>query len=112
MSIMMTPGRVMYNLGPLDRLPLGEGRTFQIGEAKIALFRTRSGEVFALQAGCPHKNGPLADGMTGDGKVVCPLHGYKFCLASGEPLGNTCAPLKTYNVSLGANGEILLSLDR
>ncbi|GHO84007.1 Rieske (2Fe-2S) protein [Dictyobacter formicarum] len=111
MSIMMTPGRVIYNLGSLDRLPLGEGRTFQIEETRIALFRTRTGEVFALQATCPHKNGPLADGMIGDGKVVCPLHGYKFCLATGEPLGNTCGALKTYEVSLDANGEILLGLD-
>ncbi len=111
MSIMMTPGKVLYNLGPLTRLPLGEGRTFQIGDTAVAIFRTRGGEVFATQATCPHKNGPLADGIVGDSQVICPLHAYKFKLATGEPVGNTCAALKTYPVSFSENGDILLSID-
>jgi nitrite reductase (NADH) small subunit len=111
MSIMMTPGKVLYNLGPITRLPLGEGRTFQIGEVAVAIFRTRSNEIFATQAACPHKNGPLADGIVGDGQVVCPLHAYKFKLATGEPIGNTCSALKTYPVTLSSDGDVLLSVD-
>ncbi len=108
MSIMMTPGKVLYNLGPLTRLPLGEGRTFQIGETTVAIFRTRDNKVFATQATCPHKGGPLADGIIGEGQVICPLHAYKFKLANGEAVGNTCSALKTYPAWLSEDGDILL----
>jgi len=110
MSIMMTPGRVLYNLGPITRLPLGEGRSFLIGDTSVAIYRMRNNEVFATQASCTHRSGPLADGIVGDGKVVCPLHAFKFNLADGEPVGNTCAALKTYPVSISPTGDILLDL--
>lgn len=111
MSIMMAPGKVLYNLGSQTRLPAGEGRTFRVGDVSIAVFRTRNGRFYATQAHCPHKQGPLADGMTGDGQVVCPLHSYKFCLYTGEAVGNSCAALKTYPVFIDEAGDILLSID-
>lgn len=110
MSTMMTPGQLIYNLGPLDRLPPGEGRTFRLGETSVAVFRTRQDEVFGMQATCSHKGGPLADGIIGDGKIVCPLHAFKFTLVSGASVGGTCEALKTYPVSLNERGEILLTL--
>jgi nitrite reductase (NADH) small subunit len=109
--MLMTPGKVLYNLGSLTRIPQGEGRTFRIGDTTVAIFRTRKDEVFATQATCPHKNGPLADGIIGADQVICPLHAYKFQLANGEPVGNTCTALKTYQVSLSEIGDILLNLD-
>ncbi|GCF10613.1 Rieske (2Fe-2S) protein [Dictyobacter arantiisoli] len=111
MSMILKTGQVTYNLGPLARLPHGEGRTFQIGTHSIAVFRTRNDELYATQAACPHKGGPLADGLVGDGKVVCPLHSYKFQLATGASIGNTCAALETYPITLSPDGDILLSLD-
>ncbi len=111
MSEMMTPDKVLYNLGPLTRLPPGEGRTFRIGASAVAVFRTREGRVFATQATCPHKNGPLADGIIGSDQVVCPLHAYKFQLTDGKALGNSCEALKTYPAMLSENGDILLSID-
>jgi len=111
MSIVLPPNKVIYNLGSLNRIPQGEGRTFQVEEAAIAIFHTRSGKVFAVQATCPHKNGPLADGIVGDDKVVCPLHAYKFDLTSGEALGNTCEALKTYTVTVNEQGDLLLTAD-
>jgi nitrite reductase (NADH) small subunit len=111
MSIVLPPNKVIYNLGPLARIPQGEGRTFQVEEAAIAIFHTRNGKVFAVQATCPHKNGPLADGIVGDDKVVCPLHAYKFDLASGEALGNACETLKTYTVTVNEQGDLLLTVD-
>jgi nitrite reductase (NADH) small subunit len=107
----MAPGKIVYNLGPLTRLPVGEGRTFRIGTGYLAVFRTREDKVFATQATCPHKNGPLADGIIGTDQVICPLHAYKFRLTDGAPLGNLCEALKTYPVTLGANGDILLAID-
>ena len=99
-----------YDLGPLVRIPLGEGLTFRVGDVLVAVFRTRDGGVYATQALCPHRAGPLADGLIGAGKVVCPLHGYKFDLATGRPVGNGCEALRTHSVQVGPSGEILLTL--
>lgn len=111
MEITTRLNRTVYNLGPIERLPLGEGQEFRVGEHIVAVFHTRKGAVFATQATCPHKGGPLADGLVGAGKVICPLHAYKFDLTTGQPVGNTCEALKTYSVSLSETGNILLSLD-
>ncbi|MBL8206148.1 MAG: Rieske 2Fe-2S domain-containing protein [Blastocatellia bacterium] len=99
---------VVFNLGNLNRIPLGEGREYQIGDEEIVIFRARDGVVYALQARCPHREGHLADGITGDGKIVCPMHSYKFELATGAPVGNDCQALKTYPVRISQAGEILL----
>jgi nitrite reductase (NADH) small subunit len=111
MSIMLPPDKVIYNLGPLSRIPVGEGRTFQVEETAIAIFHTRSGKVLATQATCPHKSGPLADGIVGADKVICPLHAYKFDLATGAAVGNTCEALKTYTITVSERGDLLLTLD-
>ena len=55
-----------YALGPLDNIPLGEARVFRVDGRDIAVFRCRSGEVFATSAECPHRGGPLADGLVGE----------------------------------------------
>lgn len=98
------------NLGSVERIPLGEGREFDLDGELIAVFRARDGQMYAVQAKCPHRAGALADGIIGGGKVVCPMHSFKFDLATGVPLGNDCAALKTYAVSINGDGEILLSL--
>jgi nitrite reductase (NADH) small subunit len=99
------------NLGPLDQIPLGEGRSFRLpGGEEIAVFRTRTGDLFAVQSHCPHRRGPLADGLIGDGRVVCPLHGYAFRLATGEALREECDALRTYPVSLTPAGELVVEL--
>ena len=108
MMLQATP--VGYNLGPEEQIPIGEGRTVRVRGFQIAVFRTRSGELYATQAACPHKEGPLADGIIGSGKLVCPLHGYRFNLASGEPIGNECQALLTYPIRIAENGDILLEV--
>ena len=99
-----------FDLGPLDRIPLGEGRTFRVGERDVAVFRTRAG-VFATDAVCPHRTGRLADGLVGDGKVICPLHGFKFALATGQPIGNECGVLATYRTTLTSQMHVELWID-
>jgi nitrite reductase (NADH) small subunit len=102
-------GGVRYDLGPIDRIPPGEGQTFLVEGREIAVFRSRtSDELFATQARCPHKQGLLADGIVGDGKVICPLHSYKFDLATGTPLGNSCRSLETYRTEITADRRVLL----
>src|SRR5881396_2165928 len=65
-------GRVVVNLGPAAQIPPGEGRVFQIGRSSLAVFHARNGGVFAIEPSCPHKSGPLADGIIGEHKVICP----------------------------------------
>ncbi len=110
MATTFPPSKVLYNLGSLSRIPAGEGRTFQIEDATVAVFHTRSGKLFATQALCPHRGGPLSDGLVGADKVICPLHAYKFDLASGCAEGQQCERLKTYDITLNARGDVLLSL--
>ncbi len=102
------PSTLPCKLGPLDRVPPGEGKAFEVRGRRVAVFRGRSGELFATQAECPHKGGPLADGIVGGGTVICPLHAYKYDLKNGQPLGNGCPALQTYRVELGMDGEMLL----
>jgi nitrite reductase (NADH) small subunit len=98
-----------FDLGLAAQIPLGEGRTFEVADRSIAVFRTRGGEVFATQGACPHRGGPLADGLVGDGVVVCPLHEWRFDLASGATENGTC-PLTVYPLTVDANGHLLLQL--
>ena len=109
-AIAMEAGRIV-NLGPAERIPLGEGRAFTIGGMRVAVFRPREGGIHATQAECPHKAGPLADGLLGGGVLVCPLHARKWALATGAPVaGNECAALTTYAVSVSAEGDVLVEL--
>ncbi|MGE4094608.1 MAG: Rieske (2Fe-2S) protein [Candidatus Binatia bacterium] len=63
-------------------------------------------QLLATDNHCPHRQGPLADGLVGGGKVVCPLHAWKFDLATGRCLGET-ATIRTYPVR-EVNGHIIL----
>lgn len=100
-----------HDAGPVDRIPLGEGRNVRIAGEEIAIFRTRLGRVYATQAACPHRGGPLADGIVGGSRVICPLHSYAFELATGEPVRDACPALRTYPVTVGEDGMISLRLD-
>ncbi|HEY6552720.1 MAG TPA: Rieske 2Fe-2S domain-containing protein, partial [Vicinamibacteria bacterium] len=96
------------NLGRVEQIPLGEGRAFQVGVERVAVFRPRDGGLFATEAVCPHRQGPLADGLVGGGKVYCPLHGFAFDLTSGRCLNSASAGARTFRVSLSPEGDILL----
>jgi nitrite reductase (NADH) small subunit len=96
-------------IGVITQIPPGEGRNFDIDGVRIAVFHTRAGAVFATQADCPHKGGPLADGLTDENTVICPLHDRIYDFQTGAGLGNDCA-IATYSVRIGDNGAILLRL--
>ena len=98
------------NLGPIDRIPLGEGREFEIAGIAIAVFRSRSGEVYASQAACPHRHAPLADGLLGGSELICPFHGWRFDLATGEPRSAGACAIRTYPVRVW-NGEAIIDFD-
>ena len=70
----------------VDDVPLGEGRAITLDGRRVAIFRSAAG-WFALDAACPHRGGPLADGIVCDNAVICPLHDRRYDLASGAALG-------------------------
>jgi nitrite reductase (NADH) small subunit len=86
-------------VGSVDEIPVGEGRTFSIDGEQIAVFRLRDGSLRAVDAVCPHKGGPLADGLADDRVVVCPLHGYTFDMCTGIEAGGADMSVRSYAVS-------------
>ena len=76
--------KMRIRLGSIDQIPIGHGTCFIVGSHEVAVFRTRSGNLFAIENQCPHLGGPLVDGIVGDNKVICSLHGHKFDLVTGQ----------------------------
>ncbi|MGA9980024.1 MAG: nitrite reductase small subunit NirD [Candidatus Sulfotelmatobacter sp.] len=71
-------------------IPLREGRAVKVGHRDIAIFNL--GDRFlAVDNRCPHKGGPLADGIVSSAAVVCPLHAWKISLETGEGLNSASA---------------------
>jgi nitrite reductase (NADH) small subunit len=108
----MTMSTATYNLGPVACIPLGEGRLFETGDTLIAIFRARDGRVYATEPWCPHRGGPLIDGIVAAGKVVCPLHGSTFDLTTGKPSHSECRAIRTFPVRLSDEDEVLVTMRR
>jgi nitrite reductase (NADH) small subunit len=76
----------------VENIPLREGRAVQVGGQVLAIFNL--GDRFlALENRCPHRGGPLADGIVSAGTVVCPLHAWKVDLATGRVTNQPENPL-------------------
>ncbi|HXX66130.1 MAG TPA: Rieske (2Fe-2S) protein [Polyangiaceae bacterium] len=97
-------------LAPLSEIPQGEGRTFWIASVEIAVFHGRDGRVFATQAQCPHRRGPLADGLLGGTTLICPLHEWTFDLTSGMALQGGCG-IRVYPAAVDGAGDIVLEME-
>jgi nitrite reductase [NAD(P)H] small subunit len=93
----------------IEELPPGLGRSFEIGDRLIAVFRGRNGNVFAVEGRCPHKGGPLADGMLVGEQVVCPLHAFRFDGMSGECEQSGVCPIETYPAEVH-NGAVIVTV--
>ena len=107
---MQTSTLTRLALCQIDDLPVGLGRAFEVGETPIAVFRTRAGKVFATDAFCTHKGGPLADGMLAGDQVVCPYHAFRFDSQTGEcDQANVCA-IATYPVDVAADGGVFITV--
>ena len=97
-------------IGRVSQIPPGEGRNFAVDGLQIAVFHTRSGELFATQPECPHRNGPLADGLLGEDTVVCPLHDRIYNLWTAAELNSECR-LRTYPIRKTSDGTILVIVE-
>jgi nitrite reductase (NADH) small subunit len=74
-------------IGRAADVPMLEGRAVTVAGRRIAVFRTGDG-FHALAGTCPHRGGPLADGIVADSCVTCPLHNWRFDLRTGAGVGD------------------------
>jgi nitrite reductase (NADH) small subunit len=95
----------------VDQIPPREGRLALVGGREIAIFNLVTG-FFAVDNRCPHRGGPLADGIVSGHSVVCPLHAWKIDLEHGtvERPADAGACVRRYDVRVVDN-RILLRLE-
>jgi nitrite reductase (NADH) small subunit len=96
-------------IGALDEIPKLGARVVETAKGDIALFRTADDNVFALRDSCPHKQGPLSQGIVHGHTVTCPLHNWKIDLASGEAQAPDDGCAGNYNVMV-EDGLVYLDL--
>jgi nitrite reductase (NADH) small subunit len=102
----MMPGWI--DIGRVEDLPRRGARVLRGSNPPVAVFRTAEDEVFALVNRCPHRGGPLSEGIVSGRTVACPLHNWVIDLASGAARAPDigCAPTVPVMV---VEGRILLA---
>ena len=100
---------VWTDVGAVTDVPLRGSRRIPTPDGVVAVFRTGDGGIFALKDSCPHKGGPLSQGIVHGHAVACPLHNWSIELATGEPMGadkgKGCTPVIPLRVE---GGRLLL----
>jgi nitrite reductase (NADH) small subunit len=88
MNALAPPPDILWtDIGAVTDIPRRGARRVPTPQGDIAVFRTGDGEVYALYDQCPHKQGPLSQGIVHGATVTCPLHGWTIELATGRPTG-------------------------
>ena len=95
------------DIGAIDDIPLRGSRKVKTADGCIAVLRTGEEEVFATSNTCPHKQGPLNEGIVHDRKVTCPLHNWVFDLETGEAQGADEGKIETFATRI-EDGRILI----
>jgi len=106
----MTATAPWVHVCAIDDIPLLGSRVLQVDDGDdIALFRPAADRVFALADRCPHKGGPLSQGIVSGDTVTCLLHGWNIGLDSGQACAPDVGCARTYPVQL-RDGDVWLSL--
>lgn len=95
------------DIAALGDIPKRGARVVKTALGCVAVFRTADEEVFALNNACPHKAGPLAEGIVHGKSVTCPLHNWVISLETGEAQGADEGKVATYPARV-KDGRILL----
>lgn len=95
------------DIGALEDIPERGARVVRTHVGCIAVFRTVDNEVFAIDDACPHKGGPLSEGIVHGRSVTCPLHNMVLRLDTGLAQGADTGTVTTYPIRI-ADGRILL----
>lgn len=99
-----------HSVCQLEEIPRFGGRTVRAGPTEIAVFRLGDDRIRAVENRCPHKQGPLAEGIISGDTVICPLHARKINLESGAVLPPDSGCVKTYPVKV-ENNTVFLQLN-
>ncbi|MFI8738848.1 nitrite reductase small subunit NirD [Ectopseudomonas toyotomiensis] len=94
----------------LDDINMLGSRIVSGPKGEIAIFRTAADEVFALDDRCPHKGGPLSQGLIYGKRVACPLHNWQIELESGEAVAPDVGCAHRHHARV-ENGRVLLALN-
>ena len=87
-------------VGGLEEIPQLGARVVKTREGNIGVFRTADDEVFALRDECPHKKGPLSQGIVHGKQVTCPLHNWNIELVSGQAVAPDLGCTASYPVKV------------
>lgn len=95
------------DIGALDSIPVRGARVVKTAAGCIAVFRTAENEAHALEDRCPHKGGPLSQGIVHGNSVTCPLHNWVISLTTGQALGADKGAVQTIPLKV-EGGRLLL----
>jgi nitrite reductase (NADH) small subunit len=98
------------DIAALDDIPRQGARVVKTPLGCIAVFRTADDEVFALEDRCPHKGGPLSEGIVHGTSVTCPLHAWVFDMTTGLAQGQDEGSVRRFAVRC-EDGRVLLDAD-
>ncbi len=96
-------------IAKLEDIPRLGSRVLETHTIRIAVFRTAGDQVFALKDECPHRKGPLSQGIVHDTSVTCPLHNWRIDLVSGEAKGPDQGCAQSFPVKL-EGGRVYLGV--
>lgn len=100
----------MIDIAALDDIPRQGARVVRTPAGCVAVFRTAADEVFALDDRCPHRGGPLSEGIVHAKQVTCPLHGMVFDLVTGLAQGADEGRVATHAARV-EGGRVLLAAE-
>lgn len=103
------PPREWTRVCHIDDVPERGGRALKLGDLMIAIFRTSHGSIMVMENRCPHKGGVLSEGIVTGNKVICPLHGWKIDMITGEAVRPDKGCVHTFPVDV-RNGEIYVDI--
>jgi nitrite reductase (NADH) small subunit len=95
------------DIGLIADIPRLGSRVVKTGAGDVAVFRTAEDDVFALRDRCPHKGGPLSQGIVHGSFVTCPLHNWVIELQSGEAQGGDKGCARRFDVKI-MDGRVFL----
>jgi nitrite reductase (NADH) small subunit len=102
------PYRDWVTIGVESDIPVEGARVVRTPFGDIAVFRTAAGEVLAIDDRCPHRGGPLSQGIVHGDTVTCPLHNWVISLKTGEAQGADSGCVRTFAVRV-EQGVVLLA---